>query len=316
MFGLLARVAEWQTRRTQNPLSERACGFESHLGHRRKDQLRAGLGEAKSSGLEGSTGRHPRIIRTEQRLEGPVAGVSSAETGSAADTIDKLLTEHASGRPTPRFDLPHGATMNVDAAGMLGTGKLADLFRLAQGRSWRVALVDDPLRFSSVGRGGMFGMLVDTHGGIELDRVHRFSNDWEIAASLQLRRGDPAVGDTYDTYGRLHRSTAEAVERAAVALRSVALRSVRQARSTALRPLSPRRCWPRREGYAPRGRKPRWLAKSAHTGQSDRPHRARNSKRPERGRSRVIARKGQCPVSPASRCRVLRCRYGTSHTGP
>jgi len=26
-------VAEWQTRRTQNPLLERACGFESHLGH-------------------------------------------------------------------------------------------------------------------------------------------------------------------------------------------------------------------------------------------------------------------------------------------
>src|SRR4051794_26057206 len=29
----LARVAEWQTRRTQNPLFERTCGFESHLGH-------------------------------------------------------------------------------------------------------------------------------------------------------------------------------------------------------------------------------------------------------------------------------------------
>ncbi len=28
-----ARVAEWQTRRTQNPLSERVCGFDSHLGH-------------------------------------------------------------------------------------------------------------------------------------------------------------------------------------------------------------------------------------------------------------------------------------------
>jgi hypothetical protein len=26
-------VAEWQTRRTQNPLFERACGFKSHLGH-------------------------------------------------------------------------------------------------------------------------------------------------------------------------------------------------------------------------------------------------------------------------------------------
>jgi hypothetical protein len=30
---LLARVAEWQTRRTQNPLFERTCGFDSHLGH-------------------------------------------------------------------------------------------------------------------------------------------------------------------------------------------------------------------------------------------------------------------------------------------
>ena len=29
-----ARVAEWQTQRTQNPPSERACGFESHPGHR------------------------------------------------------------------------------------------------------------------------------------------------------------------------------------------------------------------------------------------------------------------------------------------
>jgi hypothetical protein len=28
-----ARVVEWQTRRTQNPLPARACGFESHLGH-------------------------------------------------------------------------------------------------------------------------------------------------------------------------------------------------------------------------------------------------------------------------------------------
>ena len=30
---VLARVAEWQTRRTQNPLFVRTCGFKSHLGH-------------------------------------------------------------------------------------------------------------------------------------------------------------------------------------------------------------------------------------------------------------------------------------------
>src|ERR1700749_3528201 len=28
-----ARMAEWQTRRPQKPLSERACGFESRSGH-------------------------------------------------------------------------------------------------------------------------------------------------------------------------------------------------------------------------------------------------------------------------------------------
>jgi ATP-dependent exoDNAse (exonuclease V) alpha subunit len=145
------------------------------------------------------------------------AGVLSAETGVAADTIDKLLAEHRTGHPKPAFDLPQGATVIVDEAGMLGTAKLAELIRLAEDRSWRVAMVGDPFQFSAVGRGGMFGMLVDTHGGIELDRVHRFTNDWERTASLQLRRGDPAVADTYEREGRLHGGTVEQMERAAIA---------------------------------------------------------------------------------------------------
>ena len=33
--GVPARMAEWQTRRPQKPLSERACGFESRSGHAR-----------------------------------------------------------------------------------------------------------------------------------------------------------------------------------------------------------------------------------------------------------------------------------------
>ncbi len=145
------------------------------------------------------------------------AGVLSAETGVVADTIDKLLTEHHSGRPHPRFDLPVGSTVIVDEAGMLGTAKLANLIRLAEDRVWRVALVGDPLQFSSVGRGGMFGMLVDTQGGIELDHVHRFTNDWERTTSLQLRSGDPAVADTYQAHGRLYGGTVEQMERAGVA---------------------------------------------------------------------------------------------------
>ena len=145
------------------------------------------------------------------------ADVLARETGMRADTVDKLLTEHRRPNgPRPEFDLPAGATVIVDEAGMISTVNLSDLTRLADQRGWRVALVGDPLQFSSVGRGGMFGLLVDTFGAIELDEVHRFTNPWERDASLQLRNGNPAVADTYDAHGRLHGGTTTAMERQAV----------------------------------------------------------------------------------------------------
>ena len=87
------------------------------------------------------------------------------------------------------------------------------LAALADNRGWRIALVGDPMQFAAVGRGGMFDHLIDTHGAIELDQVHRFSNDWERQASLRLRRGDPTVADVYDLEGRLHGGTATRMER-------------------------------------------------------------------------------------------------------
>lgn len=40
----LAGVAEWQTRRIQNPLAAMSCGFKSHLRHRiRLVPVRGGL---------------------------------------------------------------------------------------------------------------------------------------------------------------------------------------------------------------------------------------------------------------------------------
>ena len=145
------------------------------------------------------------------------AEVLAAETGVAADTVDKLLIEHSlPRRPDHRYDLPVGATVIVDEAGMIPTARLAELADLADVRGWRLVLVGDPLQFSAVGRGGMFGLLVDTHGAIELDRVHRFTHPWERDASLRLRRGDLDVADLYDEHGRLHGGTVEAMERAAV----------------------------------------------------------------------------------------------------
>ncbi len=146
------------------------------------------------------------------------AEVLSEETGLVADTLDKLLIEHRLNRPPDhRYDLPVGATVIVDEAGMLPTAKLAELADLADLKGWRIALVGDPLQFSAVGRGGMFGLLVETFGAIELDRVHRFDNEWEREASLRLRRGDVTVVEVYEHHGRLHCGTLNQMERASVA---------------------------------------------------------------------------------------------------
>ncbi len=145
------------------------------------------------------------------------AEVLSDETGLAADTLDKLLIEHRLNRPPGRrFDLPVGTTVIVDEAGMMPTAKLAELADLADLKGWRIALVGDPLQFSAVGRGGMFGLLVDTFSAIELERVHRFDNDWERESSLRLRRGDVTVAEVYEQHGRLHGGTRNQMERASV----------------------------------------------------------------------------------------------------
>lgn len=154
-------------------------------------------------------------LRTQRR---PVFGVAptaaaadvlGTETGMAADTLDKLLTEHRdlARPPDTGYDLPTGTTVIVDEAGTAATTKLAELARLADQHEWRVVLVGDPRQFSAVGRGGMFAHLVDTNGCIELDQVHRFHHDWERHASLQLRNGDPASITEYERRGRLHDGT-------------------------------------------------------------------------------------------------------------
>ena len=138
-------------------------------------------------------------------------------TGVAADTIDKLLIEHRLDRPPDhRYDLPPGTTLIVDEAGMVPTAKLAELARLADRRRWRVVLVGDPLQFSAVGRGGMFELLIESCGAVELERVHRFENEWERDASLRLRRSDVDVADLYDEHGRLHGGSPQRMRQMAV----------------------------------------------------------------------------------------------------
>jgi len=163
------------------------------------------------------------ILRTQERTGFGVAPTAAAaevlgsEADMRADTLDKLLYEHThpDRSPSPEYDLAAGTTLIVDEAGTVSTPKLAQLAQLAQladKKVWRVVLVGDPRQFAAVGRGGMFGHLVKTLGAIELDEVHRFTNQWETEASLQLRAGDPLVVDAYDKHGRIHAGSADQIE--------------------------------------------------------------------------------------------------------
>jgi conjugative relaxase-like TrwC/TraI family protein len=127
------------------------------------------------------------------------------DTGIPADTVAKLLHEHqrSDRPPLPEFQLPAGATLVVDEAGMLSTPALHQLVSVADRNGWRVALVGDPRQLQGVGRGGLLGELC-VNGRVEhLERLHRFTHAWEAAASLRLRCGDQRGLDAYEAHGRI-----------------------------------------------------------------------------------------------------------------
>lgn len=133
------------------------------------------------------------------------ARVLERETGVPSDTLAKLLHEwQRDDRPPElRYRLPAGATVLVDEAGMVGTPALARLVTLATEQRWRLALIGDPHQLQAVGRGGLFNELCATGRAHELQRIHRFASEWEAAASLQLRHGNPHGWDAYIEHGRV-----------------------------------------------------------------------------------------------------------------
>jgi hypothetical protein len=133
------------------------------------------------------------------------ARVLETGTGVSCDTVAKLLYEHTRTDRPPGADwqLPAGATVLVDEAGMLATPDLHRLTQLADQQRWRLVLVGDPHQLQAVGRGGMFAELCASGRAIELDHIHRFTNQWEAAASLKLRHGDPTGLDAYLDHDRI-----------------------------------------------------------------------------------------------------------------
>jgi hypothetical protein len=223
-------VARAQLRRDQvrTRRRPRTIRFTGDLSPGQEEAVAAVAGDAGLELIVGPAGAGKTTMLAKAKLNLAIQGrkvfgvaptaaaaeVLAGETRMRADTLDKLLTEHAhpSHPPDPEFELPAGATVIVDEASTASTPKLAALFRLADQHNWRIILVGDPRQFAAVGRGGVFAHLVDSHGAVELDQVHRFGHTWERKASLGLRIGDPAALVEYDRRGRLHGGSLEQME--------------------------------------------------------------------------------------------------------
>ena len=139
------------------------------------------------------------------------AHVLAAETGMTTDTLAKLLHEwtRAGRLPDDRYRLPMATTIVVDEASMVGTASLHRLIDIADSVGWRLVLVGDPRQLQAVGRGGLFAELCSSGRSHELVRIHRFSQQWEAYASLQLRSGRSEALDRYQEHGRIRPGTVE-----------------------------------------------------------------------------------------------------------
>lgn len=105
-----------------------------------------------------------------------------------------------------------GQLVIVDEASLAGTLSLDRITAHAAEVGAKVMLVGDWAQLQSVTAGGAFSLLVhDRDDAPELVDVHRFVNEWEKTASLDLRHGRTEAIDTYAEHDRVTGGDTEAM---------------------------------------------------------------------------------------------------------
>ena len=126
------------------------------------------------------------------------ADVLQKDIGTEAMTVAKFLTAGGSDQVDNR------TIILVDEAGMTDTRSIAEVVAIAESRGAAVRLIGDPRQLAAVQSGGMLRLLERTGNVAELTDVHRFVDENEAIASLQLRKGNVDVVDHYVSQGRVH----------------------------------------------------------------------------------------------------------------
>lgn len=129
------------------------------------------------------------------------AEVLAEDLGIATENTAKWWHNH----------LTHGTTFTagqlviIDEASLAGTHSLDRITGLAEKTGAKILLVGDSAQLQSVDAGGAFALLAgDRDDAPELIDIHRFNNEWEKTASLDLRHGRTDIIDTYLDHDRIH----------------------------------------------------------------------------------------------------------------
>ena len=140
------------------------------------------------------------------------AQVLAEDLGIATENLARWWTHHLSSGSTFR----DGQLVIIDEASLAGTAALDQITSLAEEAGAKVLLVGDFAQLQSVNAGGAFSLLVhDRDDAPELLDVHRFTHEWEKAASLALRQGATESIDLYDAHGRVRSGTSDSMVDAA-----------------------------------------------------------------------------------------------------
>lgn len=167
-------------------------------------------------------------LAQQQFQPGRAQRIAQLETRrSDASAAGKPVTgiEEAIAQARARYDqwaLHPGQLLVVDEAGMADLATLNALAAQAQTADAKLLLVGDQAQLPAIGAGGTFQLLAEHQPDTaQLTDIRRFANpdgairQWEAAASLELRRGDPAALDAYAAHGRFTAGDGDAMIHAA-----------------------------------------------------------------------------------------------------
>jgi conjugative relaxase-like TrwC/TraI family protein len=148
------------------------------------------------------------------------AQVLAEDLGIGCENTAKWLHDHDHdhGQESGWTQFRSGQLVIIDEATLAGTLALDRITALAAAAGAKVLLVGDWAQLESVEAGGAFTLLVSARPDApELSEVHRFTHEWEMAASLDLRVGRTEVIGTYVQHNRVREGTTDEMVDAAYA---------------------------------------------------------------------------------------------------